>query len=810
MSQTLSDIYKAKCISLAATMVIHHPSSARIINDELQRLGYPIDLNKPATWKYYLNLSGRYHQYDLDVISQINGNSNGNMQINVAGDKGPVPASFTKELISGLDADLAVANEYQYGSRYYKELVLKYPDHQSLILGILNPIDISTAIYSQPGDILYAGGFHKTRLPGLSSAYGFIKNTSTVFDGGNLIEPWEHSLLPNLERWIKNFLKHYDNPAYGVNHSLYAVVNLGQLYLNIAPQLMKFRLMMVHTHETHSYHVGQYLDSNGNLGRYINFLNREQYMYLYRNVDYLQANLGKEKVFKDLIDNILTPSGIPIAGYNYKHNLDDILETTDNVPFFERQHINFRQLGAGSDKKTVLEMLEISANVAKGNSVDMDIQEKRIERLGLTSSSNNLTTKVLESNLINWNDDYYYSKTEFMFNHWLYAVSKGVYKGTIYATNPQTGDRLQLTAKNAFALMLYCYNRGYHSLILQEYPNLKARLIAKPKKDYPSFDQLRAIATSKFISDDMIKTQRYGLLPDHTYSSTNNFQNKVTLMHRLLNDRWLNTQKPEDLQANLQMEFILSRFYYTLEDLPKLFTGTYADWLDTLGIEFNNFSKEDYMTLADELLLEGQGIGSATTDYLSNMHRSLIEIMKYFSSYNVYYIHKTSIKNVHNLGHRSYRLAGFSEQVAANTNMDVLRSPIYEARGKRSEHQELLFKDNVVVSGLARQNTRVDFTIPTISLSHSNTNYVSNLNVISTLVFETHPTPVPVYSQMRFFESQSIDNKVVATNIIALEMGTMTLDIEATPSVFRSIFIEASPSTDLTDIDPNDFDLNID
>lgn len=808
MSQTLSDIYNAKCISLAATMVIHHPPSASIINDELKRLGYTVDVNKPATWKYYLNLAGYYHQYDLDVIAQLNSNQSGYMQINVAGDKGPVAANFTRELISGQDADLAVANEYQYGSRYYKELVAKYPDHRALINGILNPIDLDVSVYAEQGDILYAGGYYRTRLPGLASSYGFVKSRASVFEGSELIEEWEYSLLPNLEKMIKNYFKHYDNSAYRVNHGLYTVVNLGELYLQVVTQVMKLRLANCRTYEAHSYHVSQFLDSHGGLGKYVNYLTRQQYMFLYKNIDYLEANLGKQKIFDLLMDNILTPQGIPLAGYRLRHNVEELVEVSDSEPFFEREHLNFKQLGAGSDRKTIPELLEICKSIAKGNAEDLSGQEEHIKLRALMSSSNDLNTKLLESNLINWGDDYYYSQAEFMFNNWLYAVSQGSYRGTIYATNPQTGDRIQLTPKNAFALMLYCFYRGYYNISLTEYPNVFARMVAKPKRDYPSFVSLRTAAVSPFVSDQMIIDLRYGLLPDHIYSSANNFYTKTLQMHELLMQRFLQTQACEEIDAAAQMEFLLSRLYYEQINLPKLFTGSYATWLDTLGIEFSNFSKASYQSLADELLLEGQGIGASTDDYLINMHRSLIEIMRKFSSYDVCYVQKTSVKNVHNLGSRNFRLGDFKETVAAITDIDILRAPIATMKQRRYNTANVEFNDLVVLGSISSRRSTMNWDIPSIGLTHQATNYISNVNVLSPLVYEVTDQTIPAYQNIRYLQSQMIHNQIKGQCVLALEATSFVVEVLNITPQYNARYIEVDIQG-LTPLSDHDVDFNL-
>lgn len=137
MSSAYYRIFVSQVMTLAKTMVVKSEVAAETINRELQSFGESLS-SDPHTWKYYMNLAGLYHPTDtvmtvtsMDTLEEI---------------------EFTRD---NLKIFRATASAYAYGSRYYRDLVARYPTQETLILGILNPIDINKALGAQDGDILY-------------------------------------------------------------------------------------------------------------------------------------------------------------------------------------------------------------------------------------------------------------------------------------------------------------------------------------------------------------------------------------------------------------------------------------------------------------------------------------------------------------------------------------------------------------------------------------------------------------------------------------------------------------------------------
>ena len=229
MSNTQYDLYQSKTIVLAKTLVLKLNNVALNINADLVAKGYTVDTSRPETWKYYLNLNGEYHQYDKDRLMELSGNKYNQIRIKVAGDNQSVETNFNKGLLYGDLSDLTIANEYRFNTQYYNALLDKYPEFNSLIRGVLNPIPIQTALTAYEGQILYCGGYMRTLV---GNRYQYILQDYGPISENFLIESNELNLIPNLQDEIDLFIARYFNQGYYETASLWYPTFLGQLYLH--------------------------------------------------------------------------------------------------------------------------------------------------------------------------------------------------------------------------------------------------------------------------------------------------------------------------------------------------------------------------------------------------------------------------------------------------------------------------------------------------------------------------------------------------------------------------------------------------
>ena len=179
-------------MQLAQTIVIKSEETASRINQSIIEEYGPnaVDIYRPETWRYYMNLSGEYHPLDvpmrvtsLDTLEEI---------------------IFNKE---NLKYHKSTRKAYAFGSSYYEILAQTYPEQTSLILGILNPCDLTAALNA--------------------------KNHTILSYPSYLVEFQEATLIADLQQFIYNYNERWDVQAYGLSNDLYPIAQLAQLSLAI-------------------------------------------------------------------------------------------------------------------------------------------------------------------------------------------------------------------------------------------------------------------------------------------------------------------------------------------------------------------------------------------------------------------------------------------------------------------------------------------------------------------------------------------------------------------------------------------------
>lgn len=680
MSDSLYEIYRSKGFALAYTTVIHSTLEAKAQNVFLEQKGFEINHSNPRTWKYYLNLTGQYHDYDKNLISSLNSDAHPYMRIKVAGDNKPIEVDFVKELLTGQNGDYSLAAEYSYGSDYYNELIARYPGCESLILGILNPVDMDDAITAGNGDILYCGGYYRKRLSHImKETYGFEKREDVTIDAEFLIEDWEQDVIYDLQDYVRDYLKRWEVPDYTANHTYYpSAIRIGMVG-GLIPVIEKFRLKNIKNFSTHSFHVREFINSYGYLGEYVDALTREQAMYLYFNMDWLANNKGKNKVLQALIDNLLTPSNIPLVAYNLGHDTWDMQTEESLTPTieFKKEHLNLdpQTTDVGTTTEVIVKKEE---KVARDNGIYVEDQIADIEFNAKYSKFNALKTKVLESDYIEWDMNVFFNLDEFQFHQWIFAASQGNYQGSIFVSHPTTTGRLQLTPKTALILFLYTFTKGYYGAELESCPQLVVRNIPKDKtftanylSPYPTNQDLWENVTSDQVTQAKLDQIANFPLPPNKFTSTTDFYNKTSDMFDILEGRRGLAAMESDIFANGELELVVSKFYHLFVVVEPLTNLTYPQWLSQMGLDLSDLDTYAYQRLADELLNAGMGISDTTKKSSARMHTALMNIVRFFLSYTVQLVSKFSKASSRMYGFKTLRESIKSIDLKANTFLDL-------------------------------------------------------------------------------------------------------------------------------------------
>lgn len=597
MENNYYQIYMGSVTQLASSMVIKSSDTATAINLGLKAMygDSAVNDNDPTTWKYYLNMVGQYHP--LDTLMQVT--SVDTLQT----------IDFTRE---NLQFHRGTAKAYAYGTAYYKELVNRFPSQEQLILGILYPAsNIQDCINADDGTI--------------------------VSYPTHLVESWETSLIPNVEKWVKSYLARWYNVQYTISDDLYSAAVLGIMYQNLIPAICMARLSKTKTNEAHSYHIRQYLASHGMLDKFVTYLTRDQQLWLYRNIKYIFRHSGTQDTFFWLVDRIMTRRGLPIARFEMRHDLSDQL--TNLVPelSFEKIPMNTDYNYDQVNQYSLTSMLDKEDPLARDNSKYRDDEQRRSLRVMQYSKDNALGTKLLESTIIDYAGSEHYTLADTLLYHWIYLSSTNHYRAYVQVTSPATNETLSLTAKEAFEFYVYasCQIVGIN---LDKLPAVIAKRVIRTPR--PSIDDLMIAADETVVGREFAQ-QMIAMVPQpQPMISVDSFYNYcVELQKAALGQYYIVCQETR-MDTFGQKTGVINRCWAD----TGVQTGTagqfYANWFAERNILISEYTKSDLATIAADLLSAATGVDAGTAVTLKDIQQAMVRIMAQLSSYSVQYIAK--------------------------------------------------------------------------------------------------------------------------------------------------------------------------
>lgn len=586
------EVYLNSVNRLAATIVLKDEATCEIINNRLSALGWEIDAQAPRTWKYYLNLSGQYHGTNtmMTIVSMDDGTE----------------IEFTREnrLIH-----TKTWREYQYGSRFYNELVEKYPNQEMLIDGILNPVDIDLAISADDHSILY-------------------------YDR-SLVEGRETNLIPKLQQWVIGIFTRYANEDYRINNSLFVATRLLILFMAMPDEIIQIRLENCRTRFAHSYHIKRYLASFGPLDQYYNEMNEFQRLYFYRDIRYLRRNNGKLETFDTLTKNVMTRRNFPMAEYLIQQNDSVIPEQFTPATQFFRRSINGIPSALGEDVKSTAQLLALEDSLAKNNPAEAVYAETYVPEAMELNLNSQASTKVLESNVLDLKESEPYTLTDILLNQWIYLADTNKYTSVVTLTLPDGGAAPQkLTMRDAYILFQYVYmlRSGWQMTII---PPLMAKRIRRIQ--LPTRQELRSIASYEMVDDAFIEEALRNNPTISAYVSVDAFVRVCMEIHdRMLTHRDLYVYRNDFYQYG-EIKQMTDRFYADYPvDMDK--GQSYVEWLGSRNISLEHYSPNELDEILQSLLSQATGKDLKITQSLKEVHAAMLGIMTQLSSYSVQFI----------------------------------------------------------------------------------------------------------------------------------------------------------------------------
>jgi hypothetical protein len=589
-------VYLDSVLALARYIVIKSSDTADAINNDVStRLQIPVDSTDPTTWRYYMNLAGQYHSADKPMY---------------------VVSMDTLETIEFSTANLALhratAKAYQFGQRDYLALVAQYPTQVTLINGILNPVDIETAIMANDGEIL---------------AYP-----------SNLVEFNEYSLIEKLQRWIYGFKTRWVNRAYTVSDNMYVPFTLGIMFALLPQTILNLRLEACKTNEAHSFHVRQYLVSHGLLDLYLDQLTTKQSLELYRNINYLERNAGQSEIFEWLVDHIMTERNLPLAKYTMKHDVSQM--PTENYPTitFTRDPVNLGYNLDAINEISLHQMLEKEWPVARDNEKYSADDEPVIQEKMQNSLFNKLSTKALESSMIDYTGSVRYPLDEILINNWLWLSSLGYYNSAIQFTNPATGETVPMFAKDAFCLAWYALNASI-GITLDVIPPMYAKRV--PRVPVPSVSAMAALCDMTKV-DIATLQEIHDLQPVITapsvFMSTEAFYALCVDIFKAANEQDGVVSLQEHMETRGYVKNATSLLWSDNLCYVADPGDNYKNWFAERNLDVAAWTQTQWGALYNQIVAAATGQDLITTPSVANIQKAMIGMMKQLSSYSVQFM----------------------------------------------------------------------------------------------------------------------------------------------------------------------------
>lgn len=692
MSTTSYRQYVEEIMALARSLVIKSSASAISINKYMNERGFQISTDDPLTWKYYLNLSGQYHDYDesMNIISLDTGNV--------------IP--FT---ISGLEGHVLTKQFYKPGMTYYNEVVAKYPEQEVLIRGILNPIDIEVAIAAPDFSILH-------------------------YDD-EYVESNELNLITQLNVLCDSFNKRWNNPNYSVSDDLYVTANLAVLHHSILTWILNIRLENCKTRHAHSFHIKEYLKSHGRLDSYLEYLTKSQMLFLYRNILYIERNVGKNETFEWLIENILTNRGIGLAEFNLHHNLEDLLTVLQPSVEFIRKPFNKYHTSSRIESHSFSDLLDKEDGLARRNEEVKELTILNDTDKIINAKRATFTTKLLESAIIDWDQRSVVTRIDFLLNHWLHWSVRGTYIAKLNITHPRTGDVITMNARDAFITFIYSYNKAI-GIELTDIPDIVA--VGVRKQPTPDIEKLRSIVDSKYVSDKVIELASNSSFYAGVMVTPNMF---IEVADELYNNFYAHREAyalQEHYISRGQVQGLMDHLYMNINAPLDPEKRTYSEWWDSTGFRFNDLTNEEHQLLTNDLLDKALGLSLNKTHSATDIQKSLIKLMTQLSSYCVHYTTESNPSLIYMWDWPAIRLGDIGESRSNLDTVRIISDNFREADGFGSFSVDLelndLYEDEFGVSGKASMNYEVK---PKMEIVEKRKNFIQcgiggcKINVIS-------------------------------------------------------------------------------
>lgn len=648
-NKILTDNYLTNTIDLVKSITVVNHIEATLYNEYLS-IKYPtvtVDLSNKSSWRYYKHLSSQYYDIDKDVIlvSLDNG-----MTITLDKPTINLHRKSKQELL-------------KFGL-YYKELVDKYPEQELFIRSCITDTTHTTI------DELIK-----------------LDNYTIVSHNLQLIEENEDNLIPKLQSRIDNYKNIWLIPYYHVSDNLFLTSQYSTFYMFLITSILAIRLQNAKTVNAHSYHIRNYLASHHYLDKYYAYLTKNQALYLYRNMLYLDNNSGKHETFITLINKLFTPRNI--TGVTYKYSQNNSTDSDNSIDYrFKQYLLSDKNLVHSKSDYTLNSLNNKVKDLTLGNPREVETKESEISNKLKNSLFNTLITKDIEFIVIDNTDTVRYKIIPTITDYWAYLLKQNKINFLLTLVDPVTNNQLVLNTKDAFKLFTIILYKS-NNRVLTEFPAYTIKHTFH--KELPETNNLlSACYNKKYWYIDTIESIKNAIPGYTTIMSSYAFEQYITSVYRLNIGLSLFLNNLSSKDDNCQFELMVDRLN-TSEDY--VFNDENVDtFLTRIGL--TSIDSYDQTTLENFIYTILNNIFDSKLDFV-NMYKyiqkALIGVFENFNSYTTQIVNNYYNNNVTLAGLRDTRY-----ELSENLHSKLYYVNVYTLRSDMT--YKILLKDNVDLS----------------------------------------------------------------------------------------------------------------
>lgn len=592
-----TDRYLKNTILLTKSVVVKCEKEADLYNSfVIEMLKQPVDKTNKLTWRYYHHLTAKYHPVDkpITVISLDNGQE-------ITLDRTTIEIhKYTREELLKFDY-------------YYKELVDRYPDQE---------LFIKSLIATSP------------RL-GIEEVIS-LEDFSIISYNSILVEEQETNLIPLLQVRIHNYKITRLLTTYALMDSYYLASLYHVFYNFIVTNLIGLRLDNAKTPLAHSYHILNYLASHHGLDKHYNYLTKNQILFLYRNLLYLNNHSGRNHVFKTLIQKLFTDNKVSVVNYRLKQQNSTTLEGNTEYRF-NQVLLNDANLVYNPNDFSLDELKERELTILPNNEKEYEFHQSEIDHKLKNTLFSTLVTKDLEITLTDNSNDVKHKLIPTIMDYWAYMLKTKQLNYVATVVDPITNVSYSLRVEDLFKLFSVVIHK-YNAVEIEEFPSYFCPRVYK--QSLPSLSSLYTKFYKKEYS--LTKTCEYVhfSVPSYRYCNTSYaFNQMVTQVYKFNLGLWLLAANVGDKDNNAQLDLFIENLH--TKDTYRFNNETVTDFLKRIAFEnLKSYNTETLFELLTNIL------NAATYNKLGDLGRNkytqeaLVSIFRQFTSYTTQVIDK--------------------------------------------------------------------------------------------------------------------------------------------------------------------------